>query len=63
MKLYKKEGPSMYASIPLKRGSKIITRGRGREGRGSELGSKGKNRDRIRYIERQSRSQEDPENE
>jgi hypothetical protein len=31
-KFNKKEGPSNDASIPLRRGKKIITGGRGREG-------------------------------
>jgi hypothetical protein len=34
MKLNKKEGPSIDTSIPLRKGDKIITRGRGREGPG-----------------------------
>jgi hypothetical protein len=32
MMFNKKEGPSVDASIPLRRGNKIITRGRGRKG-------------------------------
>ena len=32
MKLNRKEGPSVDASIPLRRGNKIIMGGRGREG-------------------------------
>jgi hypothetical protein len=32
MKLNKNEGQSVYASIPLRKGNKIITGGRGREG-------------------------------
>jgi hypothetical protein len=32
MKLNKKEGPSVDTSIPFRRGNKIITKGRGREG-------------------------------
>ena len=34
MKLNKKEGQSVNASMPLRRGNKIITGGRGREGPG-----------------------------
>jgi hypothetical protein len=42
MKLNNKEGPSSDTSIPLRKGKKIITRGRGREGTGwqSEGGGK-----------------------
>ena len=38
MKLNKNEGQSVYASIPLRKGNKIITGGRGREGPGWEKG-------------------------
>ena len=41
-KLNKKEGPSEDASIPLRRGNKIIMGGRGREGPGWERGQGGK---------------------
>jgi hypothetical protein len=37
-KKLKKKGPSEDASIPLRRGDKITTRGRGREGPGWERG-------------------------
>jgi hypothetical protein len=45
MKPNKKGGPSVDASIPLRRGNKIIMGGRGREGPGWERGGC-----RIRYV-------------
>jgi hypothetical protein len=52
MKLNKKEGQSVDASILLKRGNKIIKGGRGstEPGLGREVG--GKRRGRIRYGKR-----------
>ena len=38
LKLNKKEGPSVDASIPLRRENKIILGGRGREGSGWKRG-------------------------
>ena len=53
MKLNKKEGPSVDASIPLRRGNKIITGGRGREGPGWEReGGRKKRGNRTRYGKR-----------
>jgi hypothetical protein len=42
MKLNKKEGQSVNALSPLKRGNKIIIEGRGNEGSGWERGEEGK---------------------
>jgi hypothetical protein len=39
MKLNKKEGPSEYTLIPLRKGNKIIIDGRGREGPEWKAGS------------------------
>jgi hypothetical protein len=47
----------------FRRGNKIITGGRGREGPGWERGEEGKRGGRIRYGERQERSSEGQENE
>ena len=49
MKLNKKEGQSVDASIPLRRGNKIIMGGRGREGPGWERGQGGEEGNMIRY--------------
>jgi len=43
MTFNKKEGPSMDASVLLRRGYKIIVGGRGREGPGWKRGRGGKN--------------------
>jgi hypothetical protein len=61
VKLNKKEGQSVDASVPLRRGNKIITGGKWREKsrwerRGKEKGG------RISYGKRQERSPEDQEN-
>ena len=45
MKLNKKEGQSVDASIPLRRRNRIIMRGRGREGPGRERSWKEKSRE------------------
>ena len=42
VKLNKKEGQNVDASIPLRRGNKIIMRDREKEGLGWERGGKGK---------------------
>jgi hypothetical protein len=42
MKINKKEGPCVAASILLRNGNKIIMGGRGREGLGSERGGRAK---------------------
>ena len=57
MKLNKKEGQSVDASIPLRREKKIIRGGRGRDlgGRGEGKGIKGNT---FRYGGRQERSPE-----
>jgi hypothetical protein len=49
LKLNKKEGPSVYASIPLRMGNKIITEGRGKEDPGWERGEGRKEKGHIRY--------------
>ena len=62
MELRMKEDQGMHASILLRRGNKIITRGRGREGPGRERGREGKKGGgRIRYGKEQERSTKDQE--
>jgi hypothetical protein len=48
-KLNNKEGPSEDASIPLRRGNKIIIGGREKEELWWEKGGEGGNGDKIRY--------------
>jgi hypothetical protein len=47
MKLNKKKGSSVDTSIPLRRGNKIITGGRVREGPGGERERKGEERTEL----------------
>jgi hypothetical protein len=64
MKLNKKEDQSVDASVLLRRGNKIITGGRGREGPGQEKRGGGEmGQDRVRYGKRQERIPEGQENE
>jgi hypothetical protein len=51
------------APIPPRRGNKIITGTRGREGPGWERAWAAKRQDRIKYGKRQERSSEGQENE
>jgi hypothetical protein len=62
MKLNKKEGQCVYASNPLRRGNKIITEGRGRQGPEWENGGNQKG-GRTRFWKRQERSADGQENE
>jgi hypothetical protein len=62
MKLKKKEGPSVDASILPRRKNKIITGGRGRD-LGRRGWGRGRGKYRVRYGGRQERSPEDQENE
>ena len=62
-KLNKKEGPSVDASIPLRRGNKIITRCRERKGPVWEREMGGGKGCKIRYGMRQERRTEGQENE
>ena len=62
-KCSKQKGASKDASIPLRRGNKIITGGRGREGSGWERGGGRENGGRIRYGGRQEISSKGQENE
>ena len=59
MKPNKKGGPSVDASIPLRRGNKIIMGGRGREGPGWQR----EGGVWTRYLKRQESSPEGQENE
>ena len=64
MKLNKKEGPSVYTSIPLRKGNKIVIGGRGREGPGWERERRRKRGgSRIKYGGRQERSPDGQVNE
>jgi hypothetical protein len=49
VKFNKKESPSVATSIPLRKGNKIITRGRGREGPGWERETGGEKRGKGRW--------------
>ena len=63
-KFNNKEGPSEDASIPLRRGNKIITGGRGRVGPGSEMGVEEEKGMVVRNGgQQQERSPEGQENE
>jgi hypothetical protein len=53
----KKEDKSVHASVLLRRGNKIISEDRRREGPGRERGGWREKSDRIRYGWRQERSQ------
>jgi hypothetical protein len=60
-KFNKKKGPSVAISIPLRRGNKIITGGRGREGPGCERVGGGKMGVQDQVWARQESSPEDQE--
>ena len=57
-KFNKKEGPNEDTSVPLRRGNKIIIRGRGREGPGWKRGRGREKLGRIRYVGKQVGSPE-----
>ena len=61
MKFKKKEDQSVNASVLLRKGNKIITGGRGREGSGRERGERGRSESRIRYRKRWERNSDGQE--
>jgi hypothetical protein len=62
MKLNKKEGQSVDASNPLRRGKKTITGGRRKEKPGREREWGGKSGSQVQVLEKTDRSPEDQEN-
>ena len=63
MKFNKQKGLSEDASIPLRRGNKIIRGGRRREGSGWRKQDEGQSSGRMKYGRRQERSPDNHENE
>jgi hypothetical protein len=60
IKFYKKEGPSEDATIPLRRGKKIIMVGRWREGSGGGRGNRAEKRVTGSHMGRGAETEEKP---